>query len=449
MPAAACSAPAIGALDFFGGGGVTAAAGAGVAAAGLAGAGWMEALAFSELAGTGDAGAGGREGAVSFPKIGVLAFFWAGESGMAARGDDAGREGGADAGRTGMAGSMREVGGMETAGFSGAAGTTGADAFFAEVGMPGSGVAGLNEAGAAGAPGGLASAGAGGAMLEVGGLGEERAGVLRSGTVGSAGPAGLAGTAGPFASAGRAVSSFSTATAARADVMGTSSDVPSGSGLTGGSTRGCSGGVARSVTARRCEADFFSGNGGVALRCTPDLEAGSGLAGETGWAGVALAGRAGTAGEMEVEGGFAGDAAGAEAIENVDFFAGAAEGSGKAGSARLISSGRGNALVAGLVVAEEEGDTVAPPGVGVAGACGRGPGGTKTGADGATKAGLVATGSAGVRRSEAVGGRTWLVGGLGDRPEADGGLTGPVGVLLKNPAGVPGSAVCGAGTAGT
>ena len=83
---------------------------------------------------------------------------------------------------------------------------------------------------------------------------------------------------------------FSATKAASAEVIGASNEVPLRSGvevLAASVGRGASGGVARSVTASRCEADWFFAlvKGGAARRSKADLE-GSG-AGEATTAGAA------------------------------------------------------------------------------------------------------------------------------------------------------------------
>jgi hypothetical protein len=341
------------------------------------------------------------------------------------------------AGRDGKTGLRREVGGASLdagasgripAGFCAAAGVIGAEAFFEGAGTLGSAKAVFAVAGGAGAAGGVTD--------EVGGLGDEGAVVLRSGIVGSAG---LAGFAGAFASAGGEVSAFSAASAPSAEVMGRRREVPFGSGAgigAGGSgaRRGCSGGVARRLAPSRCEADagLAAVNGGAPWRIASDLEAGSGLAGATGVAGATLVGRAGmegagvicavgaspetlarsvaagrrgVAGAKEVLGGFAGVRAGLGMMGEEAFLAGASK-EPAGGVAVLTSSGRGSGPVAGLVAEEK--------------------GGTETGVDFRAGDCAAAASGAGVRRSEAVGGRTLLVGGLGDVPAA-GGVTRPVG----------------------
>lgn len=325
------------------------------------------------------------------------------------------------AGRLGNTGLRREVGGASPV--AGAAGVIGVEAFFGDVGTLGRAKAVFAAAGGAGAAGGLTD--------EVGGFGEEGAVTLRSGMVGSAGPAGLGVV---FASAGGEARPFSRASAPRAEVMGWRSDVPAGSGAGGsGALRGCSGGEARRLAPSRCEADagLAAVNGGAPRRMASDLEAGSGLAGMTGVAGAMLVGRAGIAGEgvicavgaspettarsvaagrsgaagaMDVLGGLAGGKAGVGVIGDEAFFAGAAK-EPAGDDAGLVASGPGSAPVAGLGVEEA--------------------GGTAMGADWRGADCAAGASGAGVRRSEAVGGRNLPVGGLGDVPA--GGATEPVG----------------------
>lgn len=407
----------------------------------------------------------------------VLAFFGVAAADAVA-GPDVDRSGMAGSGRAGMVGSMRDVGGSSAAadapervsdGRSGA-GAIGPEAFFAGgvaavlssgiLGKGGSaGFAAPTEtfvsagAGSAGAVGGFDSVPAARAVTRlVGGFGKSVRASGRetsSGTFGSGGSPALgtlgAGATGPFASAGEAPASvFSAAKAASAAVIGWSREVPAGSGGGGsGRARGCSGGIARRVTASFCEAEGLRVpvKGGAGRRIALDWAAGTDGAGA---AGVTLAGGAegvgagatGTAGPtadalgrsaVASGGGVAAASAGVEeragAIEEVDFFTGsgvAATGadltsSGRAGGpdcatgAGLISSGRGKEPVTGFT---GNGGVAALPGAAAAGAAGPGPGGMKTGVD-LRVSGAVAGGGSEVRRRDAVRGRTPLAGGVG------------------------------------
>jgi hypothetical protein len=361
-------------------------------------------------------------------------------------------------GRAGIVGSIRDVGGISgtmadpgrvSIGRSGAAGARTPDDFFSApetAGALGSGTLGSDGSAGLISVAGVFASVAGGFTFPVGGL--ERAEGFAgtngktapgSGTFGSGSSPGFAvvtGADGPLASAGASpASAFSAVNAASAAVMGASSDVPSGSMAGGGSGRGrgCNGGVARSLTASCCEAEGVRApvKGGAGRRIALDWDGsgdtGAGEAVDVGpgtFARSVAAGRSGMTGKGVV--------AAAGAIEEVDFLSGAgaaARGaglisSGRAGwlvagdSARLISSGRGSDPVAGLGA---RGGTVALGRADAFGWATLGPGGIKIGADFRVSGAAAAAGGAGVRRNEAVRGRTLLTGGseaVGESEEA-------------------------------